>query len=389
MEQRKRFIEDWLAGGAANLAALCRLYGISRKTGYKWVERFRAGGEPGLEDRSHAAHEQPRRTPESVERRVIEARRRHPSWGPKKLRAWLAERDPETAWPAASTIGEALKRAGLVRERKRLRRLADAAPSPLREPTASNDLWTIDYKGQFRTRDGTLCYPLTVVDAHSRRYLLDCAAHRGTTHAEAWSSLDRLFREARTAVADALGQRLSVRLDGRGTAESVERVVAEAGIAVERIEPGKPQQNGRHERLHRTLKAETARPPAGDRRGLQRRFDRFRREYNEQRPHEALGLRPPARAYEPAAREYPRQLADPEYPGHWERRRVRHDGGVKFQGEQYFLSEALAGELVGWVEVEEALWQIWFGPLEIALYDAAHRELWPLGAAACGPRGGR
>jgi len=387
MDERKRFIEDWLASGGENIAGLCRLYQISRKTGYKWLERFRQGGFGSLGDRSHAAHHQPRRIAEDLEQRLIEARRRHPSWGPKKLRAWLEQRDPETHWPATSTIGEALKRAGLVTERRRSRRLA-AEPSPLREPTRANELWTIDYKGQFRTGDGVLCYPLTVVDAHSR-YLLSCAAHSGTSYPEARSSLERLFLER------GLPQR--IRSDngspfasiGAGRLSRLNVWWWKLGIAVERIEPGKPQQNGRHERMHRTLKAETARPPAKNRQGQQRRFDRFCDEYNQERPHEALGQRPPATMYAAAERSYPTQIPEPEYAGHWELRRVRKDGHVKFQGRMYFLSEALAGETTGWVEVDEDIWQIWFGPVEVALYDAAARTLWPLGSAVSGPRGGR
>ncbi len=340
MEERKRFIEDWLrAGAATNVAALCRLYGISRRTGYKWLERFRQGGWPELEDRSHAAHRQPGRIPESVERRVIEARRQHPSWGPKKLRAWLESKESQTSWPAASTIGDALKRAGLVRGRKRMRRLAEAAPSPLREPEAPNDLWTIDYKGQFRTGDGVLCYPLTVVDGYSR-FLLNCTAHVGTSYAEARRGLERLFLERglpRRIRSDNGSPFASI---GTGRLSRLNVWWLKLGIAVERIEPGKPQQNGRHERLHRTLKAETVRPPAGDRRRQQRRFDLFRHEYNQERPHEALRQRPPAAFYAPATRAYPSELADLDYPGHWERRRVRHDGRIKFLGEKYFLSEA-------------------------------------------------
>ena len=388
MEERKRFIEDWLRGGALNLAALSRLYGISRKTAYKWLERFEAGGQAGLEERSHAAYRQPRRMAEAVEKGVLAARRKHPSWGPKKLRAWLAEQEPETVWPAASTIGEALKRAGLVSERKRLRRGPAGRPGPLVEPSGSNDVWTLDYKGQFRTGDGVLCYPLTVVDSYSR-YLLACVAHGGTGYEAARSSLERVFRER--------GLPARVRSDngapfasiGAGRLSRLNVWWLKLGIAVERIEPGKPQQNGRHERLHRTLKAETARPPASGRRAQQRRFDRFRAEYNDERPHEALGQRPPAATYRESRREYPKKLTDPEYPGHWERRRVRYDGRVKFGGAQYFVSEALAGEMVGLVEVEEALWQVWFGPLEIAVVDTAGGELWPLGSAVSGPRGGR
>ncbi len=387
MDERERFMEDWLRGGSMNLAALCRLYSISRKTGYKWVERFRQGGVPNLEDRSHVAHRQPRRIADSLERRLIEARRKHPSWGPKKLRAWLELREPETSWPAASTIGEALKRAGLVQGRKRPRRLAETGAAPLAEPETSNELWTIDYKGQFRTGDGRLCYPLTVVDGHSR-FLLGVTAHGSTSYEEARDSLERLFRER--------GLPRRMRSDNgspfasTGTARLSRMNVWwwKLGIVVERIEPGKPQQNGGHERMHRTLKAETTRPPASDRQRQQRLFDRFRREYNEERPHEALGQRPPSTAYEESTREYPKELLDPEYPGWWERRRVRHDGRVKFRGEKYFLSEALRGELVGLVEVEEDVWQIWFGPVEVALFDAANRELWPLGSTARSPRGG-
>lgn len=388
MEERKRFIEDWLAGGRENIAALCRVYQISRKTGYKWLERFREGGLAALEDRSRAAHRQPRRIPEEIEQRLIEARRLHPSWGPKKLRAWLERRGPRTVWPAASTIGEALKRAGLVRTQSRTRRLSEAALSPLKEPQCANEVWTIDYKGQFRTGDGVLCYPLTVVDAHSR-YLLSCAAHRRPCHEEVRRSLERLFHER--GLPERMRSDNGTPFASTGAARLSRLNVwwLKLGIAVERIEPGKPQQNGRHERMHRTLKAETARPPAADQRRQQRRFNRFRQEYNEERPHESLGQQPPATVYQAASRRHPKRIPEPEYPGHWERRRVRRDGSVKFQGKMYFLSEALAGELTGWVEVDEAIWQIWFGPVEVALYDALNETLWPLAAAASGPRGGR
>jgi transposase InsO family protein len=373
MDERKRFIEDWLAGGGENIAALCRVYAISRKTGYKWLERFRQGGLAALADRSHAAHRQSRRMAAELERRLIAARRRHPSWGPKKLRAWLERREPETPWPAASTIGEALKRAGLVAGRQRRRRLC-AAPSPLREPAQANELWTID--------------PHTVVDAHSR-YLLGCTAHIGTSYQEARSSLERLFQQRGLPRRMRSDNGTPFASTGAGRLSRLNVWWLKLGIVAERIEPGKPQQNGRHERMHRTLKAETARPPAEDRQRQQRRFDRFRQEYNQDRPHEALGQQPPAAAYETAQRPYPKQVPEPEYPGHWECRRVRRDGSVKFQGREYFLSEALRGETTGWVEVDEDIWQIWFGSAEVALYDAVGRTLWPLGSAVSGPRGGR
>lgn len=387
MEERKRFIEDWLASGGENIAALCRLYQISRKTGYKWLERFRQGGWPALEDRSHAAQTQPRRIAETLERRVVEARRRHPSWGPKKLRAWLGRREPETFWPAASTIGEALKRAGLVSKRRRTRRLA-AEPNPLREPQRANELWTIDYKGQFRTGDGALCYPLTVVDAHSR-YLLGCEAHQRPCRQETQPSLEQLFLERGLPERIRSDNGSPFASTGAGRLSRLSVWWLKLGIVPERIEPGKPQQNGRHERLHRTWKAETTRPPAANRGRQQKRFDHFRKEYNEQRPHEALGQQPPQTAYQQAGRSYPRKLEDPQYPGHWERRRVRSDGSVKFRGRTRFLGEALAGELTGWVEADEDIWQIWFGPVELAIFDASVGAIWPLGKTVSGPRGGR
>ena len=348
------------------------------------MERFREGGLPALEDRSHAAHHQPRRIAEELERRVVEARRRHPSWGPKKLRAWLERREPETLWPAASTIGETLQGAGLVSKGRRSRRLAEA-PSPLREPRCANELWTIDYKGQFRTGDSILSYPLTVVDAHSR-YLLGCEAHQRPCRQEAQPSLERLFLERGLPerIRSDNGSPFASTRAGRLSRLSVWWL--KLGIVPERIEPGKPQQNGKHERMHRTLKAETARPPAANQRRQQRRFDRFRKEYNEQRPHEALGQQPPQTVYEPAERSYPRKLEDPEYPGHWERRRVRKDGYVKFRGSKRFLGEALAGELTGWVETDEDIWQIWFGPAELAIFDASAGAIWSLGKTVRGPR---
>ena len=386
LQERRKFIEDWLSGGSYNMAALCRLYQISRKTGYKWTARFREAGLEGLEERSHEARSQPLRISEALERAVVEARRTRPSWGPKKLKAWLEQREPATLWPAASTIGEALKRAGLVRPRQRRRRLS-GEPSPLPNPQRANQVWTVDYKGQFRTGDGVMCYPLTVVDGHSR-YLLDCAAHPRPGGREARASLERLFRERGLPETMRSDNGSPFASTGAGRLSRLSVWWLKLGVAVERIDPGKPQQNGRHERLHRTLKAETARPPAATARRQQERFDGFRAEYNQERPHESLGQQPPASQYAASQRRYPQKLEDPEYPGHWERRRVRSDGGVKFQGRTRFLSEALAGELVGWVEVAEDIWQIWFGPAEVAIFDADAGEIWPLGKTAKTPRGG-
>ena len=376
--ERKQFIEDWLAGGRRDLAGLSRTYGISCKTGHKWVQRFLAGGVAALEDRSHARQDRAGRVPAEMERRLRAARRVHPTWGPKKLRAWLAAAEPGTDWPAESTIGEVLRRAGLTQPRAQPKRPA-ARPAA---PEVPNALWTIDYKGQFRTGDGVWLYPLTVQDAHSR-YLLGCAGHRRVSGPATRATLQKVFRE------HGLPERL--RSDngspfasvGAGRLSKLAAWWLKLGIELERIQPGKPQQNGRHERMHRVLKAETARPPAANRRRQQERFDRFRDEYNLVRPHEALAQRTPASAHARSAREYPERVPDPEYPLHWERRRVRRDGSLKFQGRQPHLSEALAGEAVGLVE--EELWQIWFCDYKVAVLDTAQGKLWGVGSAGRRP----
>ena len=383
VEERKKFIEDWLAGGRRDVAGLSRTYGISRKTGHKWVQRFMEGGLEGLADRTHARRDRAGRVPAEMERRLAAARRAHPTWGPKKLRAWLAAAEPGTEWPAESTIGEVLRRAGLTQPRKRPQRPAPTGVPPV-GADAPNALWTIDYKGQFRTADGRWLYPLTVMDAHSR-YLLACAGHRQVSGAATRATLQKVFQE------HGLPERL--RSDngspfastGAGRLSKLAAWWLKLGIELERIQPGKPQQNGRHERMHRVLKAETARPPAANRRQQQVRFDRFRDEYNQVRPHEALAQRPPAALFARSAREYPERVPDPEYPLYWERRRVRRDGSLKFQGRQPHLSEALAGEAVGLVEVEEELWQIWFCDYKVAVLDAAQGKLWPVGSAGRRP----
>ena len=381
--ERQRFIEDWLAGGRRDVAGLSRTYGISRKTAHKWIQRFLEGGVEGLADRTHARRDRAGRVPAEMERRLAAVRRAHPTWGPKKLRAWLGETEPGTAWPAESTIGEVLRRAGLTQPRKRPRRGAPTGPPPV-GADAPNALWTIDYKGQFRTADGLWLYPLTVMDAHSR-YLLACAGHLQVSGPATRATLQEVFRE------HGLPERL--RSDngspfastGAGRLSKLAAWWLKLGIERERIQPGKPQQNGRHERMHRVLKAETARPPAANRRQQQVRFDRFREEYNHVRPHEALAQRPPAEFFARSAREYPERVPDPEYPLYWERRRVRRDGSLKFQGRQPHLSEALAGEAVGLVEVEEQLWQIWFCDYKVAVWDAAQGKLWGVGSAGRRP----
>jgi transposase InsO family protein len=368
MEERGLFISEYLEEDL-NVSELCRRYGVSRKAGYKWIARYEAEGFAGLGDRSHAAHAQPNRMSAAVEKRILEARIAHPSWGPKKLKAYLEDRRGGR-WPAASTIGEAIARAGLTAPRKLRRRVP--ASAPFSACAFANDVWTVDFKGWFRTRDGARCDPLTLADAHTR-FVLRCQAVDRPDGDCVWPLIEAAFRE--------YGLPLAMRSDNgppfasvaAGGLSRLSVKLIKAGVAPERIEPGKPQQNGRHERFHLTLKRETASPPAANRRAQQRAFDAFLRVYNEERPHEALGQTPPARHYAPSARVYTGRLKEPDYPGGLDTRRVRTNGEIKWRGGLVFLSTALAGEPVGLEERDDGAVAVRYGPIPLGVIDRSGR----------------
>lgn len=351
MDLRVKFIAAYQSR-LYTMSALCAELEISRKTGYKWVRRYEAEGLDGLKDRSHAPRHCPHRTGVQMEELLVAARKRFPAWGPRKLVAYLERKHPGLALPAASTVGEILARHGLVPPRRR-GRPAHPGSSPL-EAAAPNEVWSVDFKGEFRTRDGRYCYPLTASDAYSR-FLLGCEGLGSPSTLGARACFEQLFR--------AYGLPQAIRSDnGTPFASTALRGLSrlsvwwlKLGIAHQRIEPGKPQQNPRHERMHRTLKASTTRPPERNLAEQQRRFDAFRQEYNEERPHEALGQRPPASLYTPSPRAMPEVLPAPEYPGHCETRHVRHTGGFRFRGREIFLSEVLAGEWIALEEVDEGV----------------------------------
>ena len=346
------------ADGLYSVAELAARAGVSRKTAYKWIERYRDGGADALSDRSHAPRAHPDRTAPEVEALVVEARRAHPTWGPRKLVPYLARRHPGLALPAASTAGAILKRHGLVEPRRRRRVATHPGSVPL-STTAPNEVWTADYKGQFKTLDGVYCYPLTVCDAHSR-YVLACAGHRSVEQYGALGEFDRLFRE--------FGLPSAIRTDN-GVPFATQAICGlsrlsvwwvKLGIRHDRIEPGRPQQNGRHERVHRTLKAETARPPKRDMARQQARFDTWQVEFNDVRPHQALGGAVPASVYVPSSRPMPTTLPDPEYPAHFEARYVSRCGAFKFKRRQIFLSQALSEEWIAFEEVADGIWSLYF-----------------------------
>jgi putative transposase len=359
MHQRFLFVSE-VRNGALTVAQICTLFGISRKTGYKWLARHEEGGRRALADRSRRPHSNVRAVPDAVVARVIALRRQHPTWGPRKLIAWLAAHEPREL-PAASTVGELLKRAGLVRPRRRHRKLPPRT-APFAHATAPNVVWSVDFKGDFRVGDGSRCYPLTVTDAFSRAALC-CQALAHPALDPVQRALERTFR--------AHGLPEYLRSDNgspfgtmrTGPLSKLSAWLVKLGIRPEYIEMGKPEQNGRHERFHLTLKHETAFPPAASLAAQQRRFDSFRREYNDERPHEALGQLPPRLVHYPSHRRFPSKVEDPAYPANYEVRRVEPTGNVSWQGRAVYLAEALRRELVGFVQVDNGLWEIYFGPL--------------------------
>jgi transposase InsO family protein len=310
----------------------------------------------------------PWQTSPEIREILLAARKRHPTWGPRKLKAWLEDGDESLDLPAPSTIGDLLGREGLVHPRRRRLKLP-VPKSPfgiqILEP---NQEWDVDFKGEFLLGDGRYCYPLTLTDAFSR-YLLEVRALEGTGGAQARPHLERVFRE--------FGLPRSIRSDngspfassGLGRLSALSVWWIRLGIQPVRGRPHHPQDNGRHERMHRTLKAETTRPPAPESRGQQESFDAFRKEYNQERPHEALGQRPPARVYRVSPRPFPRRIPEVEYPSHHEVRKVTSGGMFTWHTQQVFVGHSLIGERIGLVEIEDGLWRVCFADVELGVLD--------------------
>jgi transposase InsO family protein len=381
LDQRMQLIVAHLGDGWP-MSEVCEALGVSRKTGYKWLARYEAEGLAGLREHSRAPRQQPNATSRELIATVLAARRKHRRWGPRKLRAWLQAQAPAVELPAPSTIGDILKRYGLVTARPRRRRGA-ATPTALSPARAPNDVWCGDFKGWFRLRDGTRCDPLTLTDACSR-FLLRCEAVARTDTAHVQRVCESAFREyglPRVIRTDNGAPFGSTGLAGL-TALAVWWI--KLGIRPERIVPGHPEQNGQHERMHRTLAEATCVPPQATRAAQQRRFNRFRAEFNYERPHEALGQQPPARCYTASPREWPARLPAVEYPAHFEVRQVRSKGDIKWQGGLVFVSTALIGEPVGLEALSDRHWRLYFGPLRLAVLNMESRRILPYAAARTG-----
>jgi transposase InsO family protein len=371
VDERVRFIAAVQQDPKGNFTQLCARFGISRAKGYKWVARYDELGPAGLEDRKPVPQACPHRTPDAIVDRILELRKRYPFDGPKKLRTMLlSAEEPNLVVPAASTIGDILNRHGLVRPR-RARLRVPPSTEPLGHAREPNDVWCTDFKGHFALGDDKRCHPLTITDA-STRYLVKCEGMLEPRHEQVQQHFELAFREfgLPRAIRSDNGPPFASTAVGGLSRLSVWWI--QLGILPERIEPGQPQQNGRHERFHRTLKEQTASPPAADLAAQQRAFDRFRADYNDRRPHEALEQTPPAKHYEPSSRRMPDRPRCPEYGDDFSVRWVAANGFVGWKGTPLYLAQFLSRQPVGLRQIDEDEWELFYGPIllgEVLLRD--------------------
>lgn len=374
MQQREQFITDH-SSGLFTMRELCDRYNVSRKTGYKWLARFREHGRAGLSDRSHAPHHCPHRISDEMATLLCITRRAHPSWGPEKILDHLRPKHRTIReWPAFSTISDLFVRRDLIRKRRRRRKVLHPGSIPIRT-TAPNDLWTADFKGQFRTSDGVYCYPLTIADQHTR-YLIACHGLPSIETCGARKIFERAFRE--------FGLPAAIRTDnGVPFATSALHGLSQLnvwwmrlGIQHQRIRPASPQENGAHERMHKTLKAEAIRPPKRNGRAQQIAFNRFRIEFNEVRPHKALAGDPPAAHYRSSPRPFSNRVPPLEYPGHFIVKRVTNAGTFRLRHKLLFLAHPLSQLHIGLEEVDNGVWSIYFGTVLLGRVDEREMKIY-------------
>ena len=374
MDLRVRLVQDRQEG--CSIASLAEIYEVSRKTIYKWLDRYDRGGVAALADASRKPQHSPARLSDEVIAQILAARDRW-RWGPRKLRVKLAAAHPEIAWPAESTIGEVLKRAGLTHRRK-LRVRTPPYAQPFARVAEANQTWCADFKGWFRTGDGTRCDPLTITDAHSR-FLLRChiVPKADTPHVAAIFDAAFHAHGLPRVIHTDNGVPFASRAPGGLSRVSMRWV--KLGIVPERSRPASPQDNGRHERMHSTLKQATLRPPERTARRQQQAFDRFQQEFNDERPHEALQDRTPASCYTPSSRAMPRRLPELRYGDDVMVRRISQQGSLKMHGERTFLSEIFAREWIGLRALDERYSEVLYGPVRLGYLDGFrhqfHREL--------------
>jgi len=372
MDQRVKFIADCLSGQYSK-SELCRAYGISRPTAYKWIKRYHEGKAKGFEELSRAPQHHPNQTCEEVREMIVETKLYRQSWGPKKVLDYLRGNGPELIWPADSTAGEILKRAGLVKRRVK-RQHVSAYSEPFGSCQAPNQTWSADFKGDFALGNHRRCYPLTLSDNFSR-YLLLCRALEHPSYAAVRPWFEWAFRE--------YGLPQAIRTDNGapfaslaiGGVSELSKWWIQLGIRPERIKPGKPSQNGRHERMHRTLKQDV--PPQPTHRRQQNRFDLFLEQYNGQRSHEALGRKTPESVYRASPRSYPGKIPAIEYGPGTTVRGVRYNGEIKWHGDLIYVSQVLAQEPLGLRQIEEEKWEVRYSFHLLGTLDQRTKKILP------------
>ena len=362
MDAKVLFVADYMRH-INSFSGLCRAHGISRKTGYKWIKRYKESGLDGLSDQSRRPHTHPDKIPHRIRQKIIELRKKYKYWGAKKIREVLITGHPTWDSPSETTIYNIIKAEGMILTRKRRHRVARTS-AKLPKARRPNELWTADFKGQFLTGEGKWCYPLTIMD-HASRYLLACDIVPGTRYEDTRASFERVFQ--RYGLPDRIRTDNGVPFASIsiGGLSKLSVWWISLGIIPERIEPGKPQQNGRHERMHRTLKKETASPPAKTLADQQKRFDAFSRIYNEERPHEGIGMLPPKAVYQESIRRMPSSPEKLIYPGHYDISLVNYSGCIWLHNKTVYVGYLLRGQDVGLEEVEEDLWNVYLGPIPL------------------------
>lgn len=372
MDQRIQLIADWLSGHYRK-SELCRIYEVSRPTADKWIARYEQRGLPGLEELGRAPHSHPNQTPEEMRALIVQTKLQRQKWGPKKVLDWLRDEWPEVKWPADSTAGEILKRAGLVKARKRRRRVAPYS-EPFGECCAPNQSWSADFKGDFLLGNGRRCYPLTISDNFSR-YLLLCRALERPRQEEVRYWFEWVFREAGLPEVIRTDNGAPFASLALGGISQLSKWWIKLGIKPERIQPGKPAQNGRHERMHRTLKEAVA--PQRDLQQQQQQFDPFVEEYNWDRSHEALERKPPGSIHCFSPRSYPAKLPEVQYESGITVRQVRHKGEIKWRGELIYISEVLAKEPIGLKPIDNDKWELRYSFHPLGVLDERNKNIIP------------
>lgn len=366
MDERIRLLGDWMSK-EYTIIELSDLYGISRKTIYKWINRYEKEGLQGLMDRSSAPIHRPWATSTEIISYILATKTKHPKWGPKKVIAWLNNTYPDKVWPAPSTAQSILKKEGWIKTRHR-RKHTPSYTQPFINSNRPNEVWCADFKGDFLLGEGRRCYPLTITDSFSR-YLICCRGLYNPGYVPVRNYFEQAFRKYGLPKAIRTDNGIPFASVAIGGLSRLSVWFIKLGIVPERIEPAKPQQNGRHERFHRTLKDATLKPPSRTLSGQQKAFDRFKQSFNDERPHEAINQKPPGDIYRLSERQYPDKLPAIEYKDDQTTRYVKPGGNIMWKGDHIYVSKLLSRENIGLRQVDDKSWEVYFSHFPIGILD--------------------